>query len=167
MPGGGMTKCQTLTAKRLREVLNYDPKTGLFTWRTGTPGRSEGSIAGCLNSRGYVLICVDYVHHRAQRLAWLYMTGKHPKDVIDHRDGNKSNNQWRNLRDVTNYENAQNQRRAHTRNKIGVFGVSLERGKYRAQIRADGVLYKLGSHATPEAAHAAYMKAKKKLHIGQ
>jgi hypothetical protein len=98
------------------------------------------------------------------RLAWFYTTGAWPKDQIDHIDGNKSNNRFANLREATPSQNTQNQRRAMRTNKLGILGVILARGKFRAQIWFDGKNKFLGYFATAEAAHAAYLAAKRKFH---
>jgi hypothetical protein len=58
-----------LTAARLRELLDYDPATGVFTWRSPRPSR-------------YQLISVDGWTYQASRLAWLWMTGSWPKGQI-------------------------------------------------------------------------------------
>lgn len=153
---------KTLTAKRLREVLSYDAITGLFTHKRRAPGILFGAVAGCRTARGYVQITLDYVKHRANRLAWVYMTGRWPKFEIDHADGNKSNNAWANLRDLTRAENAQNQHRPHVRNKCsGVLGVMpAARGRWRARLRANGMQIEVGTFDTIAEAGAAYVAAK-------
>ncbi len=57
-----------LTAQRLREVLNYDPKTGVFTWIKDAGGGERikaGSVAGWEDKRGYINIGVDGYKYRA------------------------------------------------------------------------------------------------------
>jgi hypothetical protein len=83
-----------LTAERLREVLNYNPGTGVFTWRVQTGRRAPvGAIAGCITWYGYIAIKIDCCRHLAHRLAWFYVTGAWPKDQIDHINGNRSDKQ--------------------------------------------------------------------------
>ena len=150
---------------RLRALLNYDAATGVFRWLVAPNRRIKpGSVAGCLDTKGYRYIICDGRRYLEGRLAWFYTTGAWPKDQIDHIDGNKSNNRFANLREATQSQNMQNQRRAMRSNKIGVLGVSLDRGKFRAQIWFDGKQKFLGYFATAEAAHAAYLAAKRKFH---
>jgi len=156
-----------LTAIRLRELLHYNERTGVFTRAVAVKGHSAGTTAGTLNSRGYLLLRVDYVQYRAHRLAWLYVTGEWPSFEIDHRNGVRNDNRWVNLRDATRTQNARNQRIAHITNKsTGVLGVSFERGKWHARIRTDNGRKRLGSFDTVAAADAAYKKAKRRYHIG-
>lgn len=156
---------KALTAARLRERLVYDPKTGAFAHACNGRGFGEGNRTGCVTKRGYVVITLDYVTHRAQRLAWLYMTGEWPDGEVDHIDGNRANNKWSNLRVVDRAGNAQNQRHPHPRNKAGMFGACAGKyGRYRARIRVRGQRIELGTYKTAEEAHAAYVAAKRKHH---
>lgn len=158
----------TLTQSRLRELLQYDPETGVFVsardagrWgriRAGTP------VGWC--ECGYWTIHVEGRKYRAARLAWLYMTGTWPAGVVDHRDGDKTNNRFGNLRDVTVAVNTQNQRRAPVTNKLGLLGVTKHQGRYRAVIQAGGKSKHIGAFDTPEGAHEAYVAAKRQLHEG-
>lgn len=94
------------------------------------------------------------------------MTGRWPVGDIDHRDSNKLNNAFCNLREVTEHENLQNQRRAHRNNKSGLLGVSHQAQGYVARIYANGRKHYLGTFKTGEAAHSAYLDAKRRLHPG-
>jgi hypothetical protein len=90
------------------------------------------------------------------------MTGKWCSLVIDHRDGDPSNNRWANLRRATRSQNSAN-RRIPRNNPCGFKGVSRHRGKWDATICKKGRRHFLGSFLTPQAAHAAYVKAARKL----
>lgn len=155
-----------LTQARLKELLHYDPDLGWFMWLQPVKGtRGVGSVAGGPTLLGYVTIGVGYFRYRAHHLAWLYMTGKWPKDQIDHRDGDGMNNAFSNLREATSGQNLQNKRRPHTNNKLGVMGVQLHVcGAYRARITVDGVERSLGYFKTLDEARLAYLSAKKQLH---
>ncbi|MGN6641537.1 MAG: HNH endonuclease, partial [Verrucomicrobiota bacterium] len=120
--------------------------------------------AGC-SSDGYVIIYVDNKSYRAHRLAWFYMTGVWPTDEIDHRDLDKLNNKWDNLRAATRSENAQNLP-LNKHNKTGFTGVSWDKRskKFKAVICKDGALHRLGSFSDPIDAHNAYVTAKAELH---
>lgn len=162
------TSNSTLTQARIKELLNYDEHTGVFTWRVNvsSTGRA-GNIAGSPNQAGYLLIRVDKRLYLAHRLAALYMEGEFPPDLIDHKDTNKSNNVWANLRHATKAENAQNKRIAQANNTLtGMLGVfwSATRGLWGAKVNVNRKQHHAGFFATPELAHAAYIKLKRELH---
>lgn len=86
-------KNTTLTQHRLKELLHYEPETGVFTWkvdsRDGGRGHRSGDTAGTL-AQGYTVIRVGKVVYKAHRLAWLYVHGSFPEHEIDHVDGKPS-----------------------------------------------------------------------------
>lgn len=106
----------------------------------------------------------------AHRLAWVHVHGSWPAGDIDHINGDKLDNRIANLRDVTRSVNKENMRSARGDNKVGLLGVHVRRQNttrpYVASIRVSGKLIHLGAHNTPEAAHAAYLEAKRRLHSG-
>lgn len=160
-----MTKKLTeITAEQLRELLVYDPETGRFTWRVALPGQKAGSPAGCLDSYGYVVIRINGANRKAHRLAWLHTYGTLPDGQVDHINRERADNRIANLRSATVQENQHNQSDARRGNKAGLLGVSPKRGKWRAQIKVDGKKLHIGTFDTPEAAHEAYLEAKRKLH---
>ena len=61
-----------LTAERLRELLLYDPETGVFTRRIGAGSARAGVLAGSAHIEYYRAIHVDGRSYLAHRLAWLY-----------------------------------------------------------------------------------------------
>jgi len=154
-----------LTQERLKEVLHYDPETGIFTWAVRTSNRVRvGDIAGCDDGRGYLQIKIDGVLHRVHRLAWLYMTGEFPTFLVDHENGIVSDSRWKNLRDATKIRNGQNRRKANKNNLTGLLGVSRHGNQFRAIIHTGKVRTRIGDYASPELAHAAYVEAKRRLH---
>jgi hypothetical protein len=157
------TKAET-TQERLKELLSYDPETGLFTrlMRAGTA--RPGDIAGCMTPKGYLIIKIDGEGYMAHRLAWLYVHGKWPADQIDHINGVKNDNRIANLREATNSENMQNQRAASKANRAGLIGVYPNRHRFVAQITINRQKQYLGIFATAEEAHSAYLSAKKIYH---
>ena len=157
----------TLTAERLREVLDYDPMTGAFVWRVRTSSRAgQGDVAGFGDGKGYLAIRIDGVQVFAHRLAWFWTYGAWPFGEIDHIDGDRSNNRISNLRDATRSVNNQNQKRAQNRSKSGVLGVFRDKKKWNAKIAVDGSTYNLGNYPTKGDAYAAYLGAKRLLHPG-
>lgn len=150
----------TLTRENLRNVLRYDEGTGAFTWLKSGKGRRLDLAAGSVDRQGYVVIHIDYQRYRAHRLAWFYMTGEWPEQEIDHRDLNKENNRWENLRPATHSQNAAN-RPAHADNFSGIKGVSWSKPnrKWQARIVRDGNRTNLGYYENIEAAADAYRLA--------
>lgn len=157
-----------LTAERLRELLHYDPATGLFTWlaNIGSRGRA-GAVAGW-NCLGYRCITIDTIKHRAHRLAWLYTYGILPSAEIDHINGIRCDNRISNLREASPSTNRQNSLTARAHSKTGVIGVSLDQrdGRYYARIYANGKRRALGGFESIEEARHAYLDAKRLLHPG-
>lgn len=157
-------KVGTLTATRLRELLFYDADTGAFTRVVAVGKTKAGDIAGATSRVGYRQIQVDGSLYYAHRLAWLYVTGSWPAWQIDHIDGDRGNNKFSNLRDVSGCLNMQNQRRPRSNNTTGFLGVFESFGRFVAHIGMNGKARHLGSYSTPEQAYAAYLSAKRELH---
>ena len=111
-----------ITQKRLKEVLHYNPDTGLFTWIAHRQGVKVGSSAGNTTVQGYRIIGIDGKRYMAHRAAWLYMTGSWPKNQIDHINHIRDDNRIINLREVTHKENKRNQP-INKNNTSGVTGV--------------------------------------------
>lgn len=154
-----------LTAARLRELLSYDPKTGIFRWRKARGKRQAGAVAGVYTEKGYCRIGIDYVNHYGHRLAWLYVHGQWPAEEIDHKNGVRSENWIKNLREATHAQNGQNIAMSR-RNKSGAVGViwSKKKKTWGAQIQVGGIHHWLGYFETVDAASEAYSKAKAKFH---
>ena len=94
-----------LTGSRLEQLLNDDQETGIFTWRGGHKKVRAGMIAGTPDKDGYICIKIDQIMYKAHRLAWLWMTGDWPTEEVDHKDLDKSNNRFGNLREATHSQN--------------------------------------------------------------
>lgn len=156
-----------LSGRRLRELVDYDWETGIFTRRvTLTNSQKAGSVAGSKpNVNGYIMISIVGRLYYAHRLAWLYVYGMWPHGEIDHIDGNRSNNRLGNLRVCTTAENAQNSS-IKSNNKSGFVGVYFDKatGRWRAQIKTAGKTTQLGRFDTAENASAAYKAAKQRSH---
>lgn len=155
--------CQTptLTHERLQQILNYDPETGVFTWRISPRYRiPHGSRAGFIGGKGYRSICINNRTYRCNRLAWFYMTGVWPVQQIDHKNGDKTDDSWGNLRPATN---AQNQWNVPPRkdNSSGMTGVYWFKPKQRwtAMLFINGKRKFLGSFKTKDEAIEARRQA--------
>lgn len=160
-----MSSSATLTVERLREVLNYDPETGVFIRLVSNNRRHKvGEEAGYLDDKGYVRVGFAGREYRAHRLAWFYMTGKWPAEV-DHKNGFKTDNRWTNLREGTHAQNHQNIRRARATNPTGELGVSQRPGrKPCARITIDGRQYTIGHFDSRAEASEAYWMVKAAFH---
>jgi len=153
-----------MTPERLKELVRYCPDTGVFTWAKPRRRCRLGGKTGCVAKNGYVVIRLDDVLYLAHRLAWLYQTGNWPQEQVDHINGDRSDNRWVNLREVSNMENAQNTRKPRPGNKSGFLGVRKENSKWLAEIKVNYKPIRIGLFDTPEEAHQAYISAKRKLH---
>ncbi len=150
----------TLTCDRLREVLNYDATTGVFTWRTKTSRKViVGREAGTLKPKGYLSIRIDGKPYYAHRLAWCHVYGSWPDDEIDHINGIRHDNRISNLRQASRKQNMEN--------RVQPIGASGYRGvcwleanqKWRASIVHNGKNIYLGLFDTAEEAAAMYSDA--------
>lgn len=157
----------TVTVERVKELLAYDPETGIFTWRVKRNNKTPaGMAAGTQSTFGHVQLRVDFKSVLAHRAAWAVTYGEWPTTDIDHINGDPADNRIANLRIVSRGHNLQNQRKAHRDSKSGLLGVKQVGKKWYAKIMAAGVRYELGIFLTPEEASAAYLTAKRKLHPG-
>jgi len=141
----------------VKKHLRYDPKTGLF-WRKIVYHKAEAlKPAGWLSDKGYRFISVGGKDYLAHRLAWVIMKGRWPKNDIDHKNLNKDDNTWKNLRPATGTQNRRNVPIRRT-NKSGYKGVFKNGTKWRAQCAGKH----LGLFFSAIMAHAAYCAAAKK-----
>lgn len=155
-----------LTQERLKELLNYDPDTGVFTRLISLSSRSKvGSVAGFFDSEGYREMRVSGQRCKAHRLAWFYVHGYWPKYQIDHINGIKDDNRLSNLRESTHSENAMN-RGVQKNNTSGYKGVSYVKKimKWQAVIKINKKQKFIGHFDTPYLAHLAYKEASEKTH---
>lgn len=155
-----MTK---LTAERLREVLHYDPETGVFTWLVSLRSNVRVGDQPWNGGARYPEIGIDGRVYLAHRLAVLYITGEWPRGDVDHINLEKSDNRWANLRAATRGQNIAN-RRVRSDSRSGVKGGVWHRGgkKWMARITVNRKHIYLGLFETIEDAHTAYMIAAKK-----
>lgn len=128
----------TLTQTRLKELLHYDPETGIFINKISRGGQKVGAVSGGIMPGycgGYIRIRLDQRRYLAHRLAWLYMTGNLPEKQIDHINHVRGDNRFSNLRESTQAENTRNASMCHL-NKSGKTGVYFHKKnmKWAAQI---------------------------------
>lgn len=137
-----------MNQSKLRSLLNYDPLTGLFTWRVNCPPRGKlGEQAGHSNGNGYIRLSVLGKKYYAHRLAFVWMIDKFPNNV-DHINGNPSDNRWENLRSVSQSVNMAN--------TVHGNGVRFCFGKWYARYSNTT----LGAFESREAARECYLREK-------
>jgi hypothetical protein len=180
-----MTNYVELDIPHLRECFDYDPETGVITWKVRPLShfRSKrscntfnttfgGKPADKRDHRGYIRIGISRhghpsVRHRAHRIAWALYYGEVPTGFIDHINMDRADNRIVNLRPCTNKDNCSNTGMRPT-NKTGFKGVSIKKGHgsrpFCAQITANQKRIHLGYFATAEEAHHAFCEAAKKHH---
>ncbi len=150
-----------ITQEYVNECFTYNKSTGLLTWKTRpkkhfkTPqaygsfnARFSGSAAGTKNisdGKCRLTIQIGGKLYCVHRIIWLLVTGKLPSHLIDHIDGNSTNNKLKNLRLATPLENQRN-RRLGKNNRTGVLGVRFYRGKFYSQIKVKGKQSHLGCY---------------------
>lgn len=138
----------------LRSLLDYNPENGELRWLVDLSARArKGTLAfGCRQKTGHMKGRLHGATYYAHRVAWKWYHGSDPHH-IDHIDGNPSNNAIANLRSVSVDENARNRRLA--RSATGRVGISLSRGRYRADITVNGEQHFIGRFDTIEEAACA------------
>ena len=157
------TPTNELTAEKLRELLHYEPETGIFTRKVSTAHNVKvGDVAGSQDRHGYLRIMVQSRRYKAHRLAWLYVYGEWPTDQIDHINRIRADNRIANLREVTNKQNLQNAGKSshNTSGHTGVYWYKRD-SKWVAHIRHNHKLIHLGYFNTIEEAIAARKAAEK------
>ena len=146
-----MTKFKALPPlEEWEKEFHYDPESGLFTHAYYKCGRAlKGSVVTNRDKKGYIRLTFKKLNvYQANRVAWLYVTGKDPgKFIVDHKDGDKVNNCASNLRLATDNTNQWN-RKARGWHKHG--------SGYQSHIRHFGNLHYIGTFSTAEEAQAAY-----------
>src|SRR5215813_11434698 len=91
-----------ISHERLRELLDYNPETGVFTWNeTISPRARAGDPAGYLTKEGYWRITSEGCVYFAGPLAIFWMSGRYPEGHVVHLNNNWADSCWKNLREIT------------------------------------------------------------------
>jgi hypothetical protein len=162
-----------LTQEILKELIHYDPDTGIFTWKErGIKWFKRSSNCKWWNSRYsnkqaghihensgmvYIVIRVLKTRYQGHQLAILYEKGDFVKEV-DHIDGDGTNNKIKNLREVTHLENSKNQK-LRKNNKTGFNGIDYRNKKYKVRIGDNCERLWIGTYDTLEEAIEARKEA--------
>jgi len=149
-----------ISVKRVRQLFGYDPETGKCWWKVSISNKIPVGLEAGTDDKGYRRVMVDGKSYYVHVLAWVIVTGDFPKVPIDHRDLDKSNNRWNNLRKSNNSLNTANRSKsvANTSRYKGV-GWHFPQGKWRADITVNKRKKFLGCFDTKVLAAAAYAKA--------
>lgn len=153
-----------ISRDRLLEVLDYNPDTGIFTWKITLSNRAKaGQIAGVVNNTGHIRISIDKHKYYAHSLAWFYMYGVWPRKLMDHINRNPADNRICNLREASKSQNSMN-RELQSNNISGTTGVwySLRQNRWCARITVDNQIIGLGTYKTLEEAVQARKIAESK-----
>jgi len=157
-----------LTQQRLKELLRYEPSSGNFYWRVRRGGNAmPGYRAGSYDTKIKIQIRIDGQTYFAHRLAFLYMKGQWPAE-IDHRNRVVDDNRWKNLRECDKPQNQLNRLARKRKTNLPPGCYPLPHGnRYFSTICYRGERFYLGTFATPDGAHAAYVTAKERLIKGE
>lgn len=144
-----------LSQKKLKEILNYNPETGILTWTKNRRKCKKGNVVGNISSEGYIETKILGKRCSGHRLAFLYMRGRWPKQ-IDHINHVRSDNRWSNLRECTQSQNMANQQLSKV-NTSGYKGVYKNKNlKWYAQVCYLGKSIHVGMHDCRHEAAEAY-----------
>ena len=80
--------------ERLHEALSYDPETGQMLW---LGGNYRGHVAGHVGPSGVRRIVFEGTRYDAADLAYRYMTGRWPTEIMWFKNGNPRDERWCNL----------------------------------------------------------------------
>jgi hypothetical protein len=174
------------TQAELKQLLHYDPATGVWTWLKRTPdmfsptarsGRGTitaemncdiwnrkfaGKTAGSADANGYWVIRIGKYQFKAHLLASIYMTGSRPA-MMDHENLERSDNAWVNIRPANRSQNNANVG-ARKNNRLGIKGVRRRGSRFEARLSFEGKCHQLGTFDSVEEAESAVSAAAHRLH---
>jgi hypothetical protein len=147
-----------VTEERLKELIHYDDKTGIFIRRVTVARRVKaraGQVLNCTQANGYTRVMIDGSSYLLHRLAFVYM-GVKLHGQVDHINGDRKDNSFCNLRLVTHADNGRNTKLPIT-NKSGSIGICWDKAnsKWLAQIKFNGENHFLGRFSDIELAKKA------------
>lgn len=169
--------------ERLNELFELDRETGVLTWKARTTETgfytdrycrtfntaNAGKLAGNVTAAGYRIVKLRLATggklqtYTAHRIIWKMVNGRDPFPLVDHIDRDPSNNRPSNLREADYQLNVMNTDRNHSRRRNGSLGAyAAKNGKFKSQIYVKGKAVHLGTFATKDEAHAAFVAARDK-----
>ena len=150
-----MKKNKLPDIKFLNKELYYEEKTGELYYKN--KGQRKSNLVSCLDVNGYKRVTFGQESYKAHRVIWKMYYKKEP-NIIDHIDGNPSNNKIENLRSVEVCENNKN-KKMQKNNSTGYCGVYFRGKKYVARIGKNGKVINLGYFVRKEDAIKARLDA--------
>lgn len=150
--------------EEIKNTFRYDPLSGVVYRLMSDGTEKRASFYAKRQGRNRVTFKSQKMY--AYRVAWLLHYGQWPSGEIDHINGNPADDRIENLRDSSRSMNSENIRTATSRNVTGFLGVTRHKKRFYAMIKLKGKAIYLGSFKTPNAAHDAYLAAKRELHMG-
>ena len=142
----------------LKQCIYYNEYDGLAVWKRRPTNhfkserdskiwnaKNAGNCISCKGNNGYFRLSINGKSYSLHRLIFLYMTGSMPENQVDHKDRDRLNNKYENLRQATAMVNSQNQhiRIDNTSGIKGVYWNSL-RDKWHARITVNKKVIHLG-----------------------
>jgi hypothetical protein len=157
-----------LTQQRLKELFDYN--NGQLIRKFKGLRTKVGDVVGWNNGNGYIRLDVDGKKYYAHRLIWIYHNGQCEDALIDHIDGNRSNNCIENLRLSDVSKNGLNRTKSRSDSTTGLIGVLCTTKKngtkvYQSKLTVNKKVVFCLNFKTAEKAHLAYLEAKKNLVI--
>jgi hypothetical protein len=93
----------------IKENMEYDRFSGTLRWKgKGGFNRDSSKPIGSLNGRGYLQVGTPYKNLRVHQICWYLFYGEWPTGIIDHINGDRTDNRPENLREATLSQNAGN-----------------------------------------------------------
>jgi len=154
---------QIITKEYLNQVFEY--RDGLLYWKVSTKGHFAGMLAGSVDKLGYRTIKINSKIYKAHRLIYLMFNNNLP-EMIDHIDGNPSNNKIENLRPANRSLNRQNAK-INKNNTSGIKGVSWDSqaGRWKARIWSNKKTHTIGLFNTIAEAEKVVKFAREQIHM--
>lgn len=163
----GYIKAKDFKLEYALKTFNYDPISGVVRWSEGMGKRLAGRIVGSIGRSGYRMVTHYNKRFVVSRLCWLLYYGVKADGLIDHLDGDKSNNSIVNLREISHSGNAENLHKGHKDNSSGFLGVYKVKGKdlWCSQLFSNKKRVHLEYSKSPKEAHEKYIAAKLLYHV--
>lgn len=152
-----------------REDYNalFEYREGVLFWKVDRgSNKVNGKKAGCPNKNGYVQVKINGSYHKVHHIVWLLHGHDIPDGfVLDHINGDPSDNRFENLRLATRQQNNCNAR-VRNDNRSGVKGVSwyAKSSKWLAQIQHKGKKLHVGLFQSIDDAVQALTVVRSNLH---
>lgn len=154
-----LANSHSVNQKKMHELFNYNPETGIIKWKKSRGGKLAGSLAGSVGDTGYLNIMINGTTYKAHRLIWLYSYGYLPEHQIDHINRVRDDNKLSNLRAISPQCNTRNCK-LYNNNTSGIKGVSVTKnGRWKARIVVDYKSKHLGIYKSIENAACARLAA--------